>query len=166
MTTASPRSTATSGASVLVGAALAALVTGLLVVLLGALTGGAPAAYGALAGTLLVVGVFFLGAGFVHVAAGLVPAASLLVALLTYTLQVLVLALVFAALSRSGLLDDALDRRWLAGAVIAGTLAWMVAQIVLTARLRLPVYDLPDRPSDQPSDRSAGRPERPEAGAR
>ena len=138
---------------------MAALVTGLLVVLLGALTGGDTAAYGALAGALLVVGVFFLGAGFVHVAAGLVPAASLLVALLTYTLQLLVLALVFAALSRSGLLDDALDRRWLAGAVIAGTVAWMVAQIVLTMRLRLPVYDLPDRTD-------AGRPERPEAGAR
>ena len=58
------------------------------------------------------------------------PAASLLVALLTYTLQLLVLALVLAGLNRSGLLDDALDRRWLAAAVIAGTVAWMVAQIV------------------------------------
>jgi ATP synthase protein I len=160
MTTESPRSTAGSGASVLVGAALAALGTGLATVLLGGLLGGAPAAYGALAGTLLVVAVFFLGAGFVHVAAGLVPAASLLVALLTYTLQVLVLALVFAALSRSGLLEDALDRRWLAGAVIAGTVAWMVAQIVLTARLRLPVYDLSARSgSGEPVDR-------PEASAR
>ena len=111
MTTASPRSTATSGASVLFGAALAALVTGLGVTLIGAFAGGAPAAYGALAGTLLVVGVFFLGAGFVHIAAGLVPAASLLVALLTYTLQLLVLALVLVGLDRSGLLDDALDRR-------------------------------------------------------
>lgn len=147
----------------LVGAALVALVAGLLTVLVGALVGGSPAAYGALAGTLLVVAVFFLGAGFVHVAAGLVPAASLLVALLTYTLQVLVLALVFAALSRSGLLDGTLDRRWLAGAVITGTVAWMVAQIVLTARLRLPVYDLPDRPA---SDLPQGGPGRPEAGAR
>ena len=99
------------------------------------------------AGTLLVVGVFFLGAASCASRRGLVPAASLLVALLTYTLQVLVLALVFAALSRSGLLDDASTARWLAGAVIAGTVAWMVAQIVLTARLRLPVYDLPSRPT-------------------
>ena len=163
MTTASPRSTATSGASVLFGAALAALVTGLLVTLVGAFAGGAPAAYGALAGTLLVVGVFFLGAGFVHVAAGLVPAASLLVALLTYTLQLLVLALVLAGLNRSGLLDDALDRRWLVAGVIAGTVAWMVAQIFLTARLRLPVYDLPEKTD---AGTPAERPERPEAGAR
>jgi ATP synthase protein I len=175
MTTASPRSTATSGASVLFGAALAALVAGLGVTLVGGLADGAPAAYGALAGTLLVVGVFFFGAGVVHVAAGLVPAASLLVALLTYTLQVLVLALVLAGLNRSGLLDDALDRRWLAAAVIAGTVAWMVAQIGLTARLRLPVYDLPERAdADTPGAASAAtspatsaeRPERPEAGAR
>jgi ATP synthase protein I len=163
MTTASPRSTAKSGASVLFGAALAALVTGLLVALVGAFASGASAAYGALVGTLLVVGVFFLGAGLVHVAAGLVPAASLLVALLTYTLQVLVLALVFAALSRSGLLDDTLDRRWLAAAVIAGTVAWMVAQIGLTVRLRLPVYD---EPSQTGSGTPGARPERPEAGAR
>ena len=163
MTTASPRSTATSGASVLFGAALAALVTGLGVTLVGALADGAPAAYGALAGTLLVVGVFFLGAGLVHVVAGLVPAASLLVALLTYTLQVLMLALVLAGLNRSGLLDDALDRRWLAAAVIAGTVAWMVAQIGLTARLRLPVYDVPERPD---AGAPAERPERPEASAR
>ena len=156
MTTESPRTTATGGGSALLGAALVALVTGLLLVLVGAFVGGSPAAYGALAGTLIVVGVFALGAGVVHVAAGLVPAASLLVALLTYTLQVLLLAVVFLAIERSGLADDTLDRRWLAGAVIAGTLAWMIAQIVLAARLRLPAYDLGDPDVH----------DRPEAGAR
>ena len=79
----------------------------------------------------------------------------------------LVLALVLAGLDRSGLLDDALDRRWLVAAVIAGTVAWMVAQIGLTARLRLPVYDLPERTdADAASAAPAERPERPEAGAR
>ena len=156
MTTESPRNTPTGGGSALLGAALVALVAGLLLVLVGAILGGAPAAYGALAGTLIVVGVFALGAGVVHVAAGLVPAASLLVALLTYTLQVLLLAVVFLAIERSGLLDDALDRRWLAGAVIVGTLAWIVTQIVLATRLRLPAYDLGDPEVH----------DRPEAGAR
>jgi hypothetical protein len=47
----------------------------------------------------------------------------------------------------------------------------MVAQIGLTARLRLPVYDLPERtdtdtPGATPAATSAERPERPEAGAR
>ena len=151
MTTESPRTTATGGGSALLGAALVALVTGLLLVLVGAFVGGSPAAYGALVGTVIVVGVFALGAGVVHVAA-----ASLLVALLTYTLQVLLLAVVFLAIERSGLADDTLDRRWLAGAVIAGTLAWMIAQIVLAARLRLPAYDLGDPDFH----------DRPEAGAR
>ena len=90
MTTAPPRSTATSGASVLVGAALAALVVGL------ARRPGrrarrrrprrrtarwsAPCWWSASSAS---------ARSSVHVAAGLVPAASLLVALLTYTLQVL-----------------------------------------------------------------------------
>jgi ATP synthase protein I len=145
MTTESPRTAPTGGGSALLGAALVALVAGLLLALLGAIVGGSPAAYGALVGTLVVVAVFALGAGVVHVAAGLVPAASLLVALLTYTLQVLLLAVVFLAIERSGLADDALDRRWLSGAVIVGTLAWIVTQIVLATRLRLPAYDLGDR---------------------
>jgi hypothetical protein len=66
-------------------------------------------------------------------------------------------------LDRSGLLDDALDRRWLVAGVIAGTVAWMVAQIFLAARLRLPVYDLPEKTD---AGTPAERPERPEAGAR
>jgi ATP synthase protein I len=141
---------------VLFGAASAALVVGLVAVVAGAFAGGTAAAYGALAGTLVVVAVFFLGAGLVHVVAGVLPAASLLVALLTYVLQVVLLAAVFAGLDRSGLLDDALDRAWLGGTVIAGTVAWMFAQIVLATRLRIPAYDLG----------TAGSQERPEAGAR
>jgi ATP synthase protein I len=70
------------------------------------------------------------------------PAASLLVALLTYTLQVLAMGLAFAAISRSGALDESLDRAWLAAAVIAGTAGWLVLQIVLATRVRIPVYEL------------------------
>ena len=73
--------------------------------------------------------------------------ATLVIALLTYTLQVVAMALAFAALQRSGLLDDALDRGWLAGTVIVGTFGWLVAQIVLATRARIPVYELEgDRP--------------------
>lgn len=156
MTTESTHTTPFRGGSVLLGAAAAALVVGLATVLVGALAGGTAAAFGALAGTLLVVAVFALGAGAVHLVAGVLPAASLLVALLTYTLQVVAMALVFAALSGSGLLDSVLHRAWLAGAVIGGTVAWLVAQVVLTSRLRIPAYDLPGK---APSGR-------PEAGAR
>ena len=156
MTTETPRSTPFAGGSVLLGAAVAALVVGLVAVVVGAFVGGAEAAYGALAGTLVVVAVFFLGAGLVHLVAGILPAASLLVALLTYALQVVLLLAVFTGLDRSGLMEDALDRSWLGGTVIACTVAWMIAQIVLATRLRIPAYDL-DTPGSQ---------ERPEGGAR
>ena len=162
MTTESKQDTR-PGASVLLGAAGAGSCAVVVLAIVAWLVDGAPGVTGALVGGGLTLTVFVLGIGLVSVTARALPAASLMVALLTYTLQVLVLALVFAGLSRSGLLDDALDRRWLAAAVIAGTVAWMVAQIGLTARLRLPVYDLPDRTD---AGAPAVGPERPEAGAR
>lgn len=149
MTTESTRAArgagAPGGVGVLLGAGAAAVLLGLVLTLVGALTGGPAAAFGALTGTLLVVAVFAFGSLTVSVASGLVPAASLLVALLTYTLQVAVMGLAFVGLSGSGLLEETLDRRWLAAGVVAGTLVWLVAQVVLTTRARIPAYDLPER---------------------
>ena len=79
----------------------------------------------------------------VNVVAGLMPAAALLIALLTYTMQVAVMALAFFALTRSGVLDQTLDRAWLAAAVISATLSWLIAQIWLSTRARILAYDLP-----------------------
>lgn len=122
---------------------VAVAAVGVVTVAAGAVAGGASAAYGAVAGSLLVLAVLGSGSVVVDVVARVMPAASLLVALLTYTLQVVLMAAVFVALTRSGQLDDALDRRWLGGAIIAGTLAWTLVQVVLTARQRIPAYDLP-----------------------
>lgn len=142
MTTEAKQDRRDSGVAVLVGAALTTLVVGLLGILLGGLTGGRQAAYGALAGASIAFVIFSLGAFVVNAVAGLVPAAALLVALLTYTLQVLLLAFVFVALSDSGLLDETLDAHWLAGMIIAGTFVWTGAQLLLTTRRRIPAYDL------------------------
>lgn len=167
MTTASPRDTRHRGTAPLLGATAAALAVGLAATALGATTGGADAAYGALAGTLLAVTVFAFGSFLVNAVAGLMPAAALLVALLTYTLQVLVMGLAFVALSRSGLLDDTLDRQWLGGAVIAGTVLWLVAQLVLTTRLRIPAFEpAADRPTEPATgERGPASGRRAEAGA-
>ncbi len=143
MTTESKQDTRDSGVSVLLGAALTTFVVGLLGTALGALTGGQQAAYGALAGAGIALVVFCLGAFVVNAVAGLMPSAALLVALMTYTLQILLLALLFVGLSDSGLLDETLDARWLAGMVIAGTFVWTGAQLLLTTRRRIPAYDLP-----------------------
>ena len=80
------------------------------------------------------VSFFSFGAVSVNLVATVAPRASMLVALMTYTLQVLMLALVLVAVSRSGASPETLDVRWLAGAVIAGTLVWMGALLVGTAR--------------------------------
>lgn len=154
MTTDAPRTGQAdrdSGASVLLGAGGAALALGLAATLVGALVSGSEAALGALVGTLLVVGVLGFGSFVVNVVAGLMPAAALMVAMLTYTLQVVLMGLVFAILSGSGLLDSTVDRGWLAGAVIGGTAIWLVSQVVLTTRRRIPVYELPSQVTAQPA---------------
>lgn len=148
MTTETPRQTDTTsvarsrGTGVLAGSAGVTLVVGVAISMVGALTGGSAAAYGALVGTAIAVGILSFGSFAVNVVASVLPAASLLFAMMTYTLQVVLMALVFVALSNSGALDDSLDREWLAGAIIAGTLCWLVGQIVLATRVRIPVYDL------------------------
>ena len=128
----------------LVRTAVATTVLGVLAALAGALRGGSAAAYGALAGTVIVVGVFGFGTLTVNAVARLMPTAAVMFALLTYTLQVLAMGLVFAALSASGLLDDTISRGWLGGTVIAGTLGWLTVQVVLSTSRRIPIYDLPE----------------------
>lgn len=139
------------GTVALVRTAVATLVLGLLVALAGALTSGSAAAYGALVGTLIVVGVFGFGTFSVNAVATLLPNAALMFALLTYTLQVLAMALVFAALSGSGLLDETISREWLGGTVIAGTLVWLTVQVVLSTSRRIPIYDLPEHQPQEPA---------------
>jgi len=147
MTTESKQVLRSRSGFVLLGAAISAAVVGLVVSAVAALAAADAAAYGALVGAALCVLVLGVGASVVNVVAGLMPAAALLVALLTYTLQVAGMALAFLALTRAGALDESLDRRWLGGAVIASTVAWLTAQIWLSTKARIVVYELPgDRP--------------------
>ncbi|MGB0101130.1 MAG: hypothetical protein WBP61_12700 [Nocardioides sp.] len=132
------------GTRALVRAALATVVLGLAATLVAALTSGSAAAWGAAIGTAIVVGVFAFGSFTVNLVASVMPAAALIVALLTYTLQVVAMALVFVALSRSEALDASVDPAWLAGTVIAGTIVWLTVQVVVATTTRIPVYDLPE----------------------
>ncbi|HEX6247720.1 MAG TPA: hypothetical protein VFZ64_07620 [Nocardioidaceae bacterium] len=145
MTTAQP--TPRRGRPVLGPLSVTALV-GLLLVGLAALVEGSAGAIGALIGTAMVAAVFAFGAVVLGVVALVAPAASLLVALLTYTLQVVVVGLVYVGLSSGGALDGPVDARWLSAAVIASTLAWTTTQIVVTTRARRPVYDLPSEQTE------------------
>ena len=94
------------------------------------LTGGQPQLYGALAGTAMVAGFFVFGMVNTALAATFAPRVALVVALLTYTLQVVVLGMVLVAVSRSELTPERLDVRWLAATVIVGALGWTVALVL------------------------------------
>ena len=139
MTTARTRRTTPGGqVRVAFGYTLAA---GLLTVATAALAAGSAAALGAGLGCLLVLGFFGVGASVVNVVAAVSPTASLLVALLTYTLEVVCLGAVFVALRRSGALADTVDAGWLGVVVIGATLLWLAAQTIAEVRSRQPIYD-------------------------
>jgi ATP synthase protein I len=93
-------------------------------------TAGGAQLLGVLVGAALVAGFFVFGMVNTAVAAAYAPRVALVVALLTYTLQVVALGLVLVAVSRSELTPDRLDVRWLAGTVIAGALGWTVALVL------------------------------------
>ncbi|MCX6400127.1 MAG: hypothetical protein NTX33_09380 [Propionibacteriales bacterium] len=135
--------TETRTPSVLMRAALVAVAAGAVLVVVAALASGSPAAWGAVVGTVIAVGIFAFGAFTVDAVARLLPAASLMFALLTYTFQVAAMALAFVAVNRAGLLDDELDRNWLGAAIIVGAFVWMAAQIRLATTARIPAFQTP-----------------------
>jgi ATP synthase protein I len=137
------------------------LVTGLLAVLAAALVSGAAGASGAAIGAGMVLLFFGFGALTVNLVAAISPAASLLVALLTYVLQVVAVGVTFAALQASGALGGPVDAGWVAGTLIGATVCWLTAQVVAATRSRQPLYDLPAGPGGAALRAGDG----PEAGA-
>ncbi len=136
-----PRVLAVSAGSVV--AAVAVVTTA------GGLASGEPGAYGALVGGGIALAFFVFGSAVVIGATRVAPQAALMMAVLTYTLQVAAVALAFAALSNSGVMEETLAPGWLAGGVIAATVAWTAGQLVATARARVPVYDI-ELPGERP----------------
>lgn len=143
MTTESKQDTR-PGAFVLLGAAGAAFVAGLVMTLIAWLSADVTAVRSVAVSTLLVVVVIGFGVFTLNTVASIMPSATVLVALVTYALQLVVLAAVVLGLARNGMMDDTFDRRWFGGGVAVATLAWMIAQIVAHVRARIPVYDLPE----------------------
>lgn len=141
-----------SGARLLLRSAAATALLGLVGAVVAALVDDRAAALGVVVGAALAAVVLAGGSLALDGVARLLPAASLLVALLTFTLQVVLVLLALVALERSGLLGGSLDRQWLGGALIGATLIWLVVQLRLHTISRVPVFDLPDdtpRPADE-----------------
>ncbi len=128
-----------SGLVVAVGAAVAGAG-----VLLALGVAGRPQAVGALFGAGLVTGFYLFGSLTVSLVAAYAPRASLLVALLTYTLQVGALALVLVRVQRSGTLGVSIDAQWVGGSVVVATVAWLVVLLVRAVRT------VPQAPASSP----------------
>ena len=107
---------------------------------LGLAVGGRPQALGAVLGAALVTGSYVFGLLAVSLVAAYAPRASLLVALLTYVVQVAALALVLTEVqaSREG---SGVDPRWTGGAVVVATVVWLVLLVVRALRTVPPVSD-------------------------
>ncbi len=139
----SPADRAALDGSVVRKALLVTLAAGLTGTVAAALAGGTPAAAGAGLGAAIVCLFFGFGTLVVGLVAGVSPAASLLVALLTYGLQVLLMGVLLVAVNRSGALERTVDAGWLAGTLIVGTFVWSVTLIRAHTHSRRPLYDLP-----------------------
>ena len=123
---------AVTGAAAAVAAVVAALVA------------GRPQVLGVAVGALVVAGFFVLGTVSASLAAAYAPALSMVVALTTYALQVVLLAVIFLQLTGTEALRETVDVHWAAGAVIGGTLLWTATLVVAALRSRQPLYDLPE----------------------
>lgn len=118
--------------------AMAALVT-----LAAWIVGGDGAVGGAAAGSFSLAVVMSFGTFVVHSVAAAMPSLSLLIALMTYALQIVMIGAFFLVLKRSDALGTTVDGTWLVVGVVVGSLTWSAGQIWLSARARIPMYDLP-----------------------
>jgi ATP synthase protein I len=121
----------------LVGAALVVAVGATFAgggAVLGLLLDGRPQALGAVLGAGLMTGFYLFGTVTISLVAAYAPRASLLVALLTYVVQVGALALVLARVQRSSGARGSIDVAWTGGAVVVATVAWLVVLVVRAVR--------------------------------
>lgn len=145
MTTDRGNAPGSSGTSVLLGAGAVTLVATALTAGAGLLMDDPAAARGALVGGLVALAVMSFGTLSLNLVAGVMPGASLALALLTYGLQVALTATVLIALTQSGLLGSTLDREWLGGTLIGAVVIWTAAHVRAASRVRILIYDLPER---------------------
>jgi ATP synthase protein I len=110
--------------------------------LVGGLADGSQGALGALAGGGITFALLVFGLTTVIAGSRLAPHASMLIALMTFLLQVGLVAIVFVALGSSVLVGTTLSSGWLAAGVIVTAVAWMVGHLVGTARSRIPAWDV------------------------
>lgn len=151
MTSESRRLPVSPGSRVLVQASLGLIAAVVVTALVAFLASGADALSTVVTAGVVTAMVLAFGSWAVHVVAAAMPAASLLVALMTYGLQIVVLTAFLALVTDSPQWGESILPGWFAASVIVSVLAWVVLQVVFSVRARVPAYDLPSR------DKEAGR---------
>jgi ATP synthase protein I len=146
-TSADTRKARPYGVAALGVAVLAGSVSGVLVAVIAAVFDGSPGLVGGLAGAGVTLLVLATGFATVDLVAGLMPTMSLIVALMTYTLQVVLLAALMVVLRGADDIGSTLTPGWFAAGVITVAMSWTVCLVVHAMRARIPLYDLPERPS-------------------
>jgi ATP synthase protein I len=141
----SPREARPYGVAALGVAVLAGSVSGAVVSVLAVFLDGSPGLLGALAGAGVTLLVLATGFATVDLVAGLLPGASLVVAMLTYTLQVVLLAALLAVLRGADDIEQTLTPGWFAAGVITVALTWTVCLVWHALHARVPLYDLPEQ---------------------
>lgn len=152
MTTTAPRSGGRRGTTPL----LVTVVLGVALGVVAALVTGGPGVWGVAVGVLLTCASLGLGSLVLAWVTEVSPAMSLVVALMTYTLQVVLLLAAYVVLQGSAEARAVVSGPWLGATVIATTLAWLALQVRALMTARQPYFDLdrsaaPDGAADGPS---------------
>lgn len=136
-------------------AATASLAVGLVSAAVSTAAGGPRGLVGAVLGVLVVGGFFGFGQVVLSTLRDVEPSMLLVVALLSYLLQVVVLLALFAAFQRHPAWADIASPTAFGVTILGCTLAWTTGLVIASRRQRVPLYDLgPDVEDDGGGDRS------------
>ncbi|MDO5066313.1 MAG: hypothetical protein Q4D96_03415 [Propionibacteriaceae bacterium] len=109
-----------------------------------ALVVGSKALVGALLGFAAVVIFFSIGQAIEVVACELEPTQGMGIVLASYAIRVTGIGAGLWFLLGHPVIGAAIDRGWLAAAVVVTVLAWTTGVVLTAARQRVPVYDIHD----------------------
>lgn len=122
---------------------VATAVIGVVLGVAAALTTGSAGVWGVVVGVVLTFASLGLGSLVLAWVTDITPAMSLVVALMTYTLQVVLLLAAYVVLQGDPAAREAVSGPWLGATVIASTVVWLALQVRGLFTARQPYFDLP-----------------------
>lgn len=133
----------------LVPATLSAVVALVVLTVLAAVVGNGPAVAGALIGGVAVLVTSLFAVLSLTMVVWVHSRLALLVAMMTYLLQVMLLALLFVSYQKHEELQDEIARSWLGAGIATAAVAWTVGYLVAAYRDRNDVPSSWDGPAEQ-----------------